>query len=636
MYLGLSILIAVLTIFVPVLIGSFLSRGRRGALLTGAILGTIACAGLLWFVQWIAAVGIYGPTPLFGQIIVGCVISTIILAVGETWWAALPGAAGALYLLYAIFIPGLGASDAFHNKDKAALFQVEEVSAFHEMLPPIETSAICLVDEAMARNAANSALSQLKLEGGVVAGSRYTLDDRATKCWVDGAWWWIFQLDFQGWLKWRQFKEVPAYIRVSAQDPFANAEIVTANTQGEAFHIRYLLTACFEYRADRYLREHGYMNAVLEDWTFEPDDSWNPHYTVSVLKRNYGFSGCTPIGILVLDVQSGAIHMEQHETLDPWIDRQMPLNVINYSASRWGQYHYEGWWYNVWHNDKSKEPTAGWFLTFHPKLGCMFYTGWTSANSKTHDLIGFSLTSSRTGKSLYFATQGVTETKAAETAASLWSDFRYLPSAEVPLYNLYGHATYVIPMEAASQFKGVSLVSAINYNINAKGDNLEQAVANYRAALAKAHGTGIAPNIETVQKRVIKNGVIDLAGQPLIQGGQQIFVFTVRGVPKIFQVVYTYANPKVPFLASGMKVDLSFADTQERVITCDTFDLPEIVVNDENPSQATFESNQGKVAAESGRMSNELEQQRLLRSDELKKVDPKALEEFLRQQGQKK
>jgi len=613
MYFLVAMAVSFVTVFGSSLLGALIRREKVGVILGVSVAVTVVYGLVLWLIFWTSAIGIYGPTPLFWPIIIGAIIALIVVAAvlyedenavlyeDENFaviaMASLPCiVVGGLYILYALFIVlCVKQSDIFTATEKAKLIgTVQTVADLNKVMEPADPVHICLVSEDMAKVSAQNALSKLELNDNAIPGSRYSIGE-PTKQWVDGQLWWIFPLEFKGWLKWRQNKKVPGYLRVSAENPFFEGQTVQVDKDSKDIQIRYLNSACFEFRANRYLRENGYLNSILTDWTFEPNDSWRPFYTVSVLKRKFGFTGYETVGILTLDLQTGNIVYYDINSLPAWIDRAIPLNVIDYNIEKWGKYSLAGWWYCLWHDDKSQMPTPGWFLTYNQKGFCQWFSGFTSTSAEDQALTGFTLTNGRTGKTIFFKASGVTEEIAYNTAQSLWSNFKgYEPTELVP-YNIYGNLTYVIPITYSGQFKGVSLAALNNVNIKAKGETIEEALSNYRAMISEATSDRLVPSggeLEIIELE----GKIQRVGQTLMQGQKQIFTFMLENEPKIFQVVNSESTNKAVVMKPGDLVKIKYQDTQGSSITCSSFDIPAIVLSDTNPHQARYQEEQGRQA----------------------------------------
>lgn len=612
MYLISSLAVAFATVFLLAISGALLNRKNITRTAVIGLLVALIYGLILWFFRWSFAMGVYGPSPLATEIIIGSVIGALLgyfSSEGKGWdeshapVAGLPGTIIALvYLLYVSVCASIRSSDILYANEKAKLIgEIAIISDSSEALKPSDTAKICLVSEEMAGVKANAALSKLKVTGDIVPGSRYKIG-KGTKQYVAGQLWWIFPLEFQGYFKWKEDKQVPGYLRVSAQNPFDDAQAVQENSKGEEIHMKYLRSAAFEYRADRYLRYNGYMGKIIIDWTFEVDDDWNPFYTVSVKKRTTGYTGFALDKVITLDTQTGDIKEYQPNEMPKWIDRGIPIEILDYQLKKWGRYSKAGWWYNLLHNDKSQKPTSGWYLTYSPDGKCQWFSGFTSENTDDSALTGFTLSDARTGKTVFYKASGVTEDIAHNTAASLWSNFKGYEPTELGVYNLYGTLAYVVPIAYANQYKGVSLISIKNVDVNSKGTNLEEAVNNFRASLVKSKARVLAPEGGEV-KIVQIMGLIEEVGIPIIQGQEQIFPFRIVGVPKIFQAVYNYSSPKVPFMKAGKSVLISYKMTGEPVVTCESFDIPEIKLLEESPDQTQYDKQRTITTQEMSRIA---------------------------------
>lgn len=645
MYLLQGILIGFCYIFVLNFIGTLVQKEKdnvKPVLIISGIV-SVVYALIVWLSRWSFAADLYGPTPLFWWIIVGAFIAFIIPLVvsssdntdGEDWFVqSIPGLAVVVICIFWISIVAFNANDFNRSLDYGKIFQVETKKVNAQVMELADPAHICLVDENMAKSKAEKALGSVKTEDNANAGSRYKLGE-GTKQFVDGQLWWIFPLEFDGYWKWESFKTVPGYIRTSAEDPMAEAQAIQVNKQGKPISIKYLNSACFKECAERYLRNHGYGKLNIKDFTFEVDDNWNPYYSVSQIEWTIGYYGDKVINLVLLDLQSGDIQscpIPQVEKKFPWVDRAYALAVIDDQAKNWGCYSKVEWAFTSAYDGKRQKPTPGWYMTYDNGK-CYWFTGWTSYSSSS-DLIGVSLTNATTGKTIYYPTQGSTEDVAYGIAKSHWSNFAdYVPTELVP-YNIYGMLTYVIPIAYnGAQFVGVSLVSVVNKDINAKGKTLEEALSAYRSSMASVTSDRGVPYEGQPQKLGITAKVSEV-GIPFIQGTNQIYPFILEGIDKIFQVNYTLQNAKASFLKPGREVVVSYMDTKEKVITCLSFDIPSIKLTDKNPAQARWINNQKEVKAEEKRVNNIEENQSILEGENLGKIDPDSLKKFI--EGQKK
>jgi hypothetical protein len=637
MYFLTAMLVGFLSIMIPSLIGVMVNSEDKSRKLILSLVFGIIYGLILWLVFWKASIGIYGPAPLFAWICIGALISMVTCMNHGYNTELSSGFSGLIIAILCIIIPiGIlifAQSDMFHSKEKLSLIgKVQEITELEKIMAPVDPAHICLVSEDMAKVSAQNGLSKFKVAGDVIAGSRYQIGE-PTKQFVSGQLWWIFPVEFQSWLKWKQDPQVPGYIRVSAENPYEEAQAVQYNSTGDEIHIEYLNSACFSHKAKRYLRNNGYFGKILMDWTFEPDDNWNPHYTVSLVERKFGYAGYVVTHIVDLDLQTGKINKIPIEELPDWIDRVIPLNVIDYNVKRWGLFKNSTWGYNFWHKDKSQKPTEGWFMTYGQEGECLWFSGFTSQSDADQALVGFTVTSARTGQTTFFKSGGVTEIIAYKTAKSLWSNFDgYEPKELVP-YNIDGILTYVIPMSYSGQYKGVSLVSLTNINIKAKGEGFDEALENFRRALNSADANRLSPSGGELMVVSLK-GIVDRIGFPIVRDNGQVYPFMLDGVDKIFQVSNGFKTPEILVIQNGDTVEITYKDTREKIIMCDQFDIVSISLSDENPSQVRYLENQEKVGQEIDRINVEEKKDKLLNSDRLKDVDPDKLEEFLKNQDE--
>jgi len=637
MYLLIGFLVALGSVFVPSLIGALLSRQEITKTLVIAGLVTVLYGAIVWLLMWAFRADIYGPTPLFGAIIIGALISAIVAGSSEDEFvAAVPGVLVILVLFIYVIGVSIKWSDIFYSNEKGQLFQVEEVNVNSQMLKLADPAHICLVDENMARAKGEKVLGQVKTPDGANAGSRLHLGV-GTKQWADGQLWWIFPLEFSSYWQWSRFPESPAYIRASAEDPFAEAQAVQFNKNGEPIQMRYLNSASFGILAERYLRKNGYLFSKIDDWTFEVDDDWNPYYTITQSQWTMGYGGYIVTNVIIFDVQTGewdVCPIQEAAEKYPWTDRAYSLEVIEYQAEKWGKYSEAKWHLTSRYDGKRKKPTKGWYLTYDNDR-CYFFTGWTSYSASS-DLIGVSLTDANTGRTTYYPTTGATEDAAYTIAKGHWSNFDGYEPTELVLYNIYGMLTYVMPITYnKTEFRGVSLVSVVNKDINAKGNNLEEALSAYRSAMGVVGSQRGVPYEGQTNKLTITAKVSEV-GIPFVQGQNQIYPFTLQGIDKIFQINYSLQNAKASFLKPGREVTVVYLDTKEKIISCLSIDIPEIKLSDENPAQARWVENQKMVKEEEIRINNIHENRSILESEDMSKINPDSLQKFIESQKAKK
>ncbi|HBB37552.1 MAG TPA: hypothetical protein DCZ47_00105 [Candidatus Magasanikbacteria bacterium] len=607
---------------------------------------SVVYALLHWWAVWDGSVGFYSPTPYFTSIIIGTVVAFVI-----TWFsegrpnygdpptpnrATLPSLVVIAALsVYAGWTRLINTTTLWNFDHKAALIgEVEVISDLNAVMEPTDTAHICLVDVQMATVKAQEALSKFKTSDGSIPGSRYEIGT-PTKQFINRQLWWIFPVEFHGYWKWKEDEQVPGYLRVSAEDPYATGEAVQKDSKGEDLHIKYLNSASREFIGERHLRNNGYMNEILNDWTFEPDDSWRPYYTVTVAERTIGYSGLRAKAVVVLDLQTGEFkEYPIGEQVPAWVDRSIPLEFIDYNVEYWGEFNQQTWWDVVLHDDKSQEQTPGWYLTYDEENGAQWFTGLTSSNKGDSAMTGFLLINARSMKASLYKANGVTESRAYDAARSMWSNFEGYEPCELVPYNIDGELVYVVPMQFKGQFKGVSLVSLNNVSVTGKGKTLAQALQDYRMGRSKAKDKRVAPGGSGMTMTITVTGKISRLGMLYnsSDGSTSLIPFMLEDAPKRFEVFNSTENAEVVFMKVGDHVTCTYLDNGEHIITCSELDIQEIHLTDTNPAQQRLDQNQVQVKKDVDRTEGERKRDTLLKSDRLDKVDPEALEEFLRSQ----
>ncbi len=649
MYLLMGFSISIVTILGMTLLGYKIlvfEKNFKPLLITSTI-ASIVYGLVLWIWFWSWQSGIYGPAPMSLEIIIGCVISVIIILAfspryNEDYsefvikWKKLPALYiiliyGAYTVIWVVFLQ----STIFTSSQRANLIgDVKVVKSISDVIMPADNKHICQVPKEIASTYAQAALSQLKLDDNVVAGSRYDIAKEPTKQYVDGAYWWIYPLEFNGYWTWKEDKQVPGYIRVSAEDPSRPAQVVQEDTNGKKISIKYLNSACFDNRAERYLRKNGYLNTILADWTFEVDDQWRPFYTVTVLERKYGYSGNVVKGIILFDIQSGESKILPVKKVPKWVDRIYPLEaVIDPNVYNWGMFKHASFLNAIkFDQTKSQVPTPGWYMTYDEKEGCQWFTGFTSVNEEDNALTGLMVVNARTGQAKFYKTSGVTEQLAITAAKGMWAaaTSAYKPTELVP-YNIYGLLTYVVPMKYGNQFVGISLVS-LDIDIKASGPDMESALRNYRQAISNSKKGSLAPQ-SGMPEAVQLNGVIERVGVPLINGKSIIFSFKLKNVGKMFQVGYSDTNPESILMQAGDSVVITYDETTETTVSISSFDIINVKLDKGSVTQAKALENKKVVDAETERVSDQQKIDTIINSSQLQDVDPAALQKLLDEQS---
>ncbi|MGG7060583.1 cell shape-determining protein, partial [Clostridium tertium] len=128
-------------------------------------------------------------------------------------------------------------------------------------------------------------------------------------------------------------------------------------------------------------------------------------------------------------------------------------------------------------------PTEGTSLVYGNDNKAYWYTGITSSGGD-ESTIGFMLVDTRTKEAKLYKQPGATETAAMRSAEGKVQEKNYEATFPV-MYNILGKPTYVSSLkDKAGLVKMVSFVSVEDFSVLGLGETKEEALRNYREALA--------------------------------------------------------------------------------------------------------------------------------------------------------
>lgn len=506
--------------------------------------------------------------------------------------AILPIVLFALFvLLYISFTPAIFFSSSYHS-----LIGKVEKKEFRADIPVVDTKHIRLVPEKTALTLARKVLGQA--DGGTILGSQLEVDSNSMAIQeVNGELWWIIPLDFSEYFKWSSRRTVPGYIRVSAQDPTREAQLIDRDpATGQKFQLKYTRRAFFGSWLDRVV--YGkYPTIAREEFTFEVDENWRPYYTISATNPTIGFSGYQTAGVIIADPQTGEANLVAGKDIPAWVDRVKPLKQALQQISWWGEYK-NGWFNAIFSQREVEVPTDyqdgpdAWFV----KQGgeTFWFTGMTSASSKDQSLVGAMLVDTRTGEAYYYPMQGTDENGVVQTVdASLGADSaRWQPNQPIP-YNIYGTPTWVIPIISSEGiYQKVGLVDMNNINTIVVEPTLEKALSRYRAVLS-GKGNEVAPS-SGAEYAVLGSAKVLRVGDTVL-GGEKTYYLLVAGAEnKLFSANGESVNTRlVAMVKPGDTITLRFIETSESVVPIEGVEIAGVRLKT-SPVQAGYNAQREK------------------------------------------
>lgn len=562
-------------------------------ILATLISGVAGFCAILWVHP---AIGIFYPD-IYLWIILSTIISGfMVLFFKESPYVfSIPVGILVIFLLFAgLSSCEMGRTDRYHDLVGKVTTELE----FGQNVPMADPAHMRMIPKKTALILAQKTLGQ-SLEKDVILGSQLKIDvDSAAIQEINGEQWWVFPLDFISFWKWLDLKNVPGYIRVSAENPDIPAQLVEINpVTGNKFELKYTRNAFFSAYLDRKIY-FEYPNIAREDFTFEVDNNWKPYYVISATSPNVGFNGYKTKGVIIFDPQTGKSEFKSGNEIPAWVDRIIPLNQALNLSKWWGKYTLNSWWDGNMSGKGVKKPTsyAGgndmWFV----RLGNANYwfTGMTSHSDEDTSLVGGLFMNTRTGKTFYYPMQGTDENGVVATIDSaLGADSaRWDPVMPIPS-NIHGSPTWVVSIISdTGYFQKIAFVDINNVNTFAIAKTKERALRDYRIQLNK-QGNLIAPSESGNLKSIGPLKVLRVGDTVL--GGEKMRYLLLEGITNcLFSSSGETLNTRlIAIVQTSDLVTLNYLDTQETVVNIEEIQIAGInLIQSEN--QRRFE-NQQKV-----------------------------------------
>jgi hypothetical protein len=423
-------------------------------------------------------------------------------------------------------------------------------------------------------NAAYMAKQALGQAGAI--GSQFKIGEAITQQKIRGDFWYVVPLDHMSWTTWRYTRTIPAYVRVSGQDPSLPAELLRLPIDEQ---LRYTPSAFWNDNLERHLWAHGYANTGLIEFVPEVDESNKLWYVVTTFQYAINaWAGRRATGVLVIDPVTGSIKQELMEALDDWLDRVIPPELIQQNIRYKGLYPEGDYWNTVGFGIGARkgltEPEAS-NLVYGSDNNLYWVTGVTALSNADHSLIGLYYSSTRTGKTIYYQTNGSADV-ALVAAIDKHRDvqYRHLHGVSPQIYNIAGAMTAIIPMMNGNDaFQGLGFVNVKNLQIMAFSPKQDEAYEAYLVALAEA-GHRLTPDAERRVQPL--EGTVDRFVTES-NGTETTFYFHIKGINHIFSGNNTLSN-KLRLTQIGDHITGLYVATGAEVEPLRQFDNESLVV----------------------------------------------------------
>lgn len=461
-----------------------------------------------------------------------------------------------LILFYLIALPLLTSTAMFRTESyKNMIGKVNNGTKIAKHIEPISINEIRVVDEDLAYLLGEKILgSQPALGSQVELGEFYIQK-------VGNDLYWVAPLLHSGFFKWLNNSEgTPGYVMVSATNE-RDVKLVQ-NVGGKNVKIKYQPAAFFQSDIKRHIYMNGYATEGLTDFTFEIDDEGNPFWVVTTFNKEIGFSGDDATGVIVVDVNTGAMQSYSIENTPLWVDRIQPINFVEKQLNDWGDY-VHGYW-NFSNSDKL-QITEGLTLVYGKNNRSYWYTGLTSVG-KDESAVGFVLVDTRTKETTFYKQSGATEFAAQSSAEGKVQEKGYHSSLPIP-YNINGIPTYVMTLkDDGGLVKMFAMVAISDYTIVGAGNSMRETLTAFKSAY---NSSGSKMNATSVtDKKGLKTVITRI--QTDVKNGNSYYYFTLKNNPSIF-VGSSQISSQLPISMVGDSVYVTFDIDKEEVVDVTTF-----------------------------------------------------------------
>lgn len=465
-------------------------------------------------------------------------------------------------------------------------------------------------------------IAQKAVANAGAIGSQFQLDaTHKTLQRVNGRLVYIIPFDFSGFTKWTDSDGVPAFIVVDAEDPERQPELV--KLEGEDL-MNYTPGAYFGLNLTRYLRQNGFIDYGLAQYRFELDEERKPHWVIPTYRPTVSWWGEKIVDIATVDPATGEIERYALDQVPDWVDRVYPYSFVDKYANWWGKL--SGGWFNSWWGQQGLTQTEQGNLIYGEGDKSEWVIGITSTGAADDSLVGLLYVDSRTGKPIYYRTNGgATDEAILESVDNnQYVKIKTLHGTTPQIYNVYGTMAAVVPLvNSANGYQGVAIVPLNNVQNVAVGSTQSEALRSYQALIYRS-GQQVALNASADMKEL--TGIVDRIRQDVGATGS-VYLFHIEGAPRIF-TASSGEHVKLGVTQPGDTVTVTYVASGEDVVPVQTFD---------NLSLPLDKSKQQEEVERAAKVKRENEAARLTAADlvdKIKSMSPEELgqiEQFLNQ-----
>lgn len=477
--------------------------------------------------------------------------------IGGSWRLGLGVTFIVIGVIFSIILP-IGTMPMFRADDYRNLIGTVTEKTFSSDISPTNPSDIIIIDYEVAENLADKKLvDQNSALGSQVEIGKFTLQKVKDKMYY------VAPLNHTDYWKYRSNKQgTPGYMIVNANND-RDVQLIT-KVNGVDIRLKYQDGAFWGDYLPRYLYQHGYKTIGLTDYSFEIDDDMMPWYVVTMYDKKVGYLGNDATGVVLVNPINGDIKQYSIKDAPAWVDRIQPKEFMIEQVNDWGILVHGAW---NWKDLDKRQLSVGTQLVYGEDGVCYLYSGVTSVG-KDNASMGFVLINSRTKETIFYKSSGSVETAIQGSAEQKVSEKGYYASFPRP-YNINGVWTYVMALKDKNGLiKSIALVSYENYQVVGVGDNIMDALRNYKSAL-NSTGNVIAPSSENTYKEI--KGIITRINS-VYNNNNNYFYFTIKETPNKLFVTTSNISNEILLTQLGDIIVMKVLNTDEGEIFVDNFD----------------------------------------------------------------
>ncbi len=348
----------------------------------------------------------------------------------------------------------------------------------------------------------------------------------------------VSPLEYAGFLKWIANKDggIPYYVSI---DMATQKTDLVKLEQG----MRYAPSEYFSRDLQRHIR-FAYPTKLLENLSFEVDESGHPYWVMSYYDYTIGILGGKDIeGIILVDAVSGEMTDYPGVEIPQWVDMAYSAELILEQANNWGSLK-NGFLNSIFVQKNVVVTTEGYnYIAVDDDV--WLYTGITSVSADESN-IGFILINMRTKEAKTYMINGAEEFSAMESAEGKIQEKGYTATFPI-LINVADRPSYFISLkDGAGLVKSYAFVSVADYQIVGVADTIDGAKTEYLRMLGIEDSTPDedAPSADELKEQT--GEIVDIA-TAVVDGNSVYYIM-------IGDTVYTTdisVSNILPFLKQG-------------------------------------------------------------------------------------